>query len=112
MKKPRYPRSKYNAKRTKVGNITFHSKAEAMRWCELLLLQKAGKIEGLMRQRVYPLRVPIADGSVCIGSYVADFWYLEDGKEVIEDKKGFRTDIYRWKKKHFENQYGLLIRET
>lgn len=31
---------------------------------------------------------------------------------VVEDCKGFKTEIYLRSKKHFEAQYGIRIRET
>jgi hypothetical protein len=30
---------------------------------------------------------------------------------VVEDVKGFKTELYRWKKKHVEAQYGIEIVE-
>ena len=47
-----------------------------------------------------------------IGKYVADFVYIENDEEVIEDSKGYRTPLYRWKKKHVEAQYKRKIKET
>ena len=49
---------------------------------------------------------------ITIGHYVADFEYLEGDVRIVEDVKGMKTPLYRWKKKHFEAQYGLKIRET
>jgi hypothetical protein len=34
-----------------------------------------------------------------------------DWRHVVEDVKGFKTPLYRWKKKHVETQYGIEIRE-
>jgi hypothetical protein len=31
---------------------------------------------------------------------------------VVEDVKGMRTPMYRWKKKHVEAQYGITITEV
>lgn len=31
-------------------------------------------------------------------SYIADFSYWQDGKEIVEDVKGFKTPIYSLKK--------------
>ena len=47
-----------------------------------------------------------------IGQYVADFVYYENGQEVVEDVKGVRTPLYKWKRKHFAAHYGKEIRET
>ncbi len=45
---------------------------------------------------------------------VADFSYTDTrtGLVVVEDVKGFKTPLYRWKKRHVEAQYGFRILET
>lgn len=100
---------KYGAKRTEVDGITFASKAEAKRYQELKLLEKAGEINGLVLQPRFPLYVCGEE----IGKYIADFSYLKRGETIhtIEDVKGMRTPQYRWKRKHFQAQYGLEITE-
>lgn len=110
-------RSKYGAKRTVVDGITFASKAEAQRYCELRLQEQAGVIVALELQVKYPLYAPTqphVDASVEeIGSYVADFVYnrAADDVLVVEDVKGFRTPLYKWKAKHFKLQHGFPITE-
>ena len=46
-------------------------------------------------------------------SYVADFYYYDNklGCYVVEDTKGFRTDVYKLKKKMFEYKYNAIIKE-
>ena len=47
--------------------------------------------------------------------YIADFCYYDNelGKTIIEDTKGFKTDVYILKKKLFEYQNkDLTIREV
>ena len=113
-------RSKYHAVPTVVDGIRFASKAEARRFGELKLLQKAGKICELELQPRFKLYVSDPDGEeIKIGTYIADFSYLLLDKfgdnfstEVVEDVKGFRTDLYLWKKKHFEIQCGIKITEV
>jgi Protein of unknown function (DUF1064) len=100
--------SKYHAHQTTLDGMRFDSKKEASRWAVLRLLERAGEIRGLERQNEFPLKV---DG-VTIGLYRTDFTYYEHGQLVVEDCKGYRTALYRWKKRHFETQYKLLIRET
>ena len=124
---PRRPmRSKYGAVKTTVDGIRFDSKKEAVRYCELKLLEKAGEIEDLELQPVFPLLVPSTSGRVMraakaivqggtfqIGEYRGDFKYLDYKRgRIVEDVKGFKTPLYRWKKKHVEAQYGIQIRET
>lgn len=107
-------RSKYHAKKTTVDGITFDSKREADRYLVLKSMEEDGAIENLRRQIRYEL-VPAFDVD---GKhyrpvyYVADFTYRKDGKEVIEDVKGMRTDVYRLKSKLFAKRYGMSIKET
>lgn len=111
MRKPH----KYKAVRTEVDGLTFHSKKEARRYQELRLLEKAGEVRQLQ------LQVPIvlhagSDRRPSIGKYVADFMYEErigqDWCIRVEDVKGFKTPLYKWKKRHVEAQYGIQIREV
>ena len=44
---------KYRSKRTVVDGITFDSKKEANRYCELKLLEKSGEIKNLELQKKY-----------------------------------------------------------
>nr|UVN10413.1 MAG: protein of unknown function DUF1064 [Bacteriophage sp.] len=107
-------RSKYHAKRTSVDGTTFDSKREADRYLVLKSMEEDGAIEDLRRQVRYEL-VPAFDVD---GRhyrpvyYVADFVYREDGREVVEDVKGMRTDVYRLKSKLFARRYGKVIKET
>lgn len=101
-------RNKYGNKRTVVDGISFSSKREAQRWQELRLLQAAGQITLLRRQTRFALHV----NGVKIGSYVADFTYVQHGVLVVEDAKGMRLDLYKWKKRHFEAEYGRPIVEV
>lgn len=104
---------KYGAKPTEVDGIRFASQKEARRYQELKLLEKAGEIIGLELQPEFQLR---AKGGEKIGIYRPDFAYFAKARNgttwVIEDVKGFRTPLYRWKKKHVEAQYGIQIREV
>lgn len=103
---------KFNAKRTVIDGFTFASQAEARRYSELLLLQRARKLQNLELQPPFDLKVVGARGVVKIGRYVADFRYdLPNGESVVEDVKGMKTALYRLKKKHVEAQYGITITE-
>nr|UVX46400.1 MAG: protein of unknown function (DUF1064) [Bacteriophage sp.] len=107
-------RSKYHAKRTSVDGITFDSKREADRYLVLKSMEEDGAIEDLRRQVRYEL-IPAfdVDGKHYRPvSYVADFVYVENGKEVVEDVKGMRTDVYKLKSKLFARRYGKAIKET
>lgn len=101
-------RSKYNAKKTIVDDITFDSGKEASRYGDLMIMQRAGIISNLILQPPFDI---VMCGIKC-GSYRADFLYVEEGEAVVEDVKGFKTAMYRFKKKLVEAQYGFLIHET
>lgn len=96
-----------NTKLTVNGEI-FDSKKEYNRWCELKILERTGFIYDLKRQVVYEL-IPkqvekyerygkngnrLQDGERVIElpvRYIADFQYVQDGKTVVEDVKGYRN---------------------
>lgn len=105
---------KYGAKPTVVDGIRFASQKEAKRYGELKLLEKAGEIFDLRLQPEYDLCAWQNGNAPIIGKYRADFSYLDirTMRGVIEDVKGFRTELYRWKKKHVEAQYGITIAEV
>jgi len=95
-----------------VDGISFHSKREARRYRDLLLLIEAGEIqrEGFQLQPRFPCTV---NGQL-VCTYVADFAYkIADQDDVtIEDCKGYKTDLYKLKKKLVEAVYGITIKET
>lgn len=99
-------RQKYNAQPTVVDGIRFASKAEATRWQQLGLLERAGEITGICRQVRFPLEVC----GVKVTTYVADFVY-QDAKRgrVIEDVKGVSTPLFKLKRKMFEAIYQQEI---
>lgn len=84
---------KYGNKKIDVDGILFDSKKEARRYCELKLLQQAGEISDLQLQKEYEL-IPTQriDGKVVERAckYKADFAYMKDGQQVVEDVKGYR----------------------
>ena len=121
--------SKYKAKKTVVDGITFDSQKEAQRWCELRLLEKAGVIKNLQRQVPFEIIPPYTEvierygkkgqrlkdqiktiEKVCY--YKADFTYYENGKLVVEDTKGFKTEAYIMKRKLMLHKFGIRIKET
>lgn len=73
------------------GRIDFHrfmSRGEAVRWAQLLRLQRAGQISDLQRQVRFPLVTVTSTGKpIKFADYVADFTYTEDGETVREDYK-------------------------
>lgn len=105
--KKRQPRVR-NAQRTTVDGVTFDSKREAERWQQLRLQERAGAISNLRRQVPFALVV----NRMLICQYFGDFVYERDGREVVEDAKGMRTETYRLKKKLMLAIYGIEIEES
>lgn len=111
-------RSKYGAQPTTVDGIRFDSKKEATRYGELKLLLESRSIRNLELQPRFLLLVETpVHNDVKLGEYRGDFKYeelTETGGRwdlVVEDVKGFKTPLYRWKKKHVEAQYGITVVE-
>lgn len=103
--------SKYgNIKTTTSDGITHDSIKEANRWCELKLLERAGKIQHLQRQVKYAL-IPKQEGERAV-EYIADFVYRENGNLVVEDVKGKKTKDYIIKRKLMLWVHGIKIKET
>lgn len=102
--------NKYKTKKTIVDNITFDSKKEANRYCELRLLERAKVISNLQLQVTYIL-IPKSKYGRAI-KYVADFVYEENNQVIIEDVKGVKTPVYRLKKRLMAEQFGIAIKET
>ena len=128
-----WTKHKYRAIKTTVDGITFDSKKEAKRYTELKLLEKTGMITHLELQPTYQITV----NGVNICKYKADFRYFtvrQENREqytnskgewivptmtgdkegqIVEDVKGFKTPIYRLKKKLVEACYpGTQIKEV
>ena len=107
-------RSKFGNKKVTVNGITFDSRKEANRYQELVLLERAGQIQGLRRQERYVL-IPSQkiDGKVVERPvhYIADFAYMENGEWVVEDTKGFKTKDYIIKRKLMLWLCGIRIKE-
>lgn len=109
----RKPR-KYHNEKVAVSGITFDSKKEADRYCELLLLQRAGRISELQRQVKFKL-LPTQRGEQRTErpvTYIADFVYTQDGRVVVEDVKGMKTREYVIKRKLMKYFHGIEINEV
>lgn len=123
--------NKYRNKKIIVDGEVFDSNREYRRWCELKLLEKAGKISGLERQVKFVL-IPAQHeftgqyykrgkhkGEPKPGkllerevSYIADFVYFADVEQVVEDCKGIRTKEYILKRKLMLWIHGIRVKET
>lgn len=130
--------NKFGAKKVKdpfTGDV-FDSKAEHKRWCELTLLQRAGKLSNLRRQVKYELiptqreestevykagpqkGLPKPGAIIEKGvSYIADFVYTDaDGNLVVEDTKGLKRgaayDLFAIKRKLMLYVNGIRVKEV
>ena len=107
--------NKYKSRKVTVDGLVFDSRKEYIRWCELVLLQKAGQITELKRQVKYEL-IPSqkVGGKVAerACTYVADFVYTDNGKTIVEDTKGYKTKDYIIKRKLMLYVHGIRISEV
>ena len=102
--------NKYHTQKTTVGGIEFDSKKESKRFMELQYLEKAGKIKDLQRQVRFILQDGFIDrdgNKIRPISYLADYYYVQNGQKVVEDCKSpaTRTQVYLVKKKMFLFRY-------
>lgn len=123
-----------------VNGITYDSKKEYKRHQTLMLLEKAGEITDLQRQVRFNLipaqyetvetgelyKIGAKKGQpktkqICVEKavdYVADFVYTENGKQIVEDVKGYRnpsTSVYAYfvtKRKLMLYIHGIKVREV
>lgn len=113
--------SKFKNKRCEVDGILFASKRERERYLALKLRERAGEVRNLRTQVEY--RLEVRGALIC--KYRADFVYEERQHDprkpptertfwvaVVEDVKGFKTPVYRLKKKLMRACHGIELRET
>lgn len=102
---------KYRNKKTVRDGFTFDSKAEAIRYLELILRQRTGEISGLSLQHEFEL-IPKQAGERSV-KYKADFVYNENGEFVVEDvkSKATITPVYIIKRKLMLERHGIRIKE-
>jgi hypothetical protein len=105
---PEEKRSKYNNKKTRIDGILFDSKWEGERYCQLKTLERIGEISNLRLQVPYDLCV----NGMKICTYKADFVYIMNEKEVVEDAKGAITKEYALKRKMMKAIEGIDIFES
>ena len=108
---------KYHNTPTEVRNIKFQSKHEGERYCELMLMLKAGTITDLRLQVNFTLQegYTTPEGKrIRPIVYKADFTYWRQGVRVVEDAKSrpTKTKTYLMKKKMLQDKYGIEITEV
>lgn len=105
-----FKRTKYNNKKTNVNGILFDSKKEADRYVLLTHRADIGEVVDIHLQVPFVFAL---EGKKMF-TYKADFVYFDKvaNKIVVEDVKGFRTPLYKLKKKLIEQQHKIQITET
>lgn len=108
--------NKYKSKKTVVAGITFDSKAEARRYGELIILERAKHIQHLERQVSFVLAPSVKfDGAAKAKPalrYKADFKYFDvaKGKWIVEDVKGVITPLFRVKQHLMMSVHAIDVR--
>lgn len=97
--------AKYGNRKTLVDGVTFASAREAKRYGELKLLQRAGEISELSLQPKFELGI----NGVKVCAYHADFSYKCKGLVVVEDSKGFETQVFKLKRKLMKAVHGIEV---
>jgi len=108
---------KYRNQPTEVDGIRFPSKAEASRYQELKLLERAGEIKDLELQPKFTFWINGKFLTYDTGhkiTYTADFRYKEGEywEEIVEDKKGFMTQPTRIRLALMKAVNGIEVRIT
>lgn len=105
---PQNRRSKYNNQKIDYKGRIYDSKKEAARAQELDILKRVGEIKSWSPQPEF--KIEHRGVKICV--YRADFKVIyTDGRIEYEDVKGFKTDMYRLKKKLVAAFYGIEIKE-
>ena len=99
--------NKYGNEQVETEEGTFDSKLEYHTWLMLKDRQAQGEISNLRRQVRYPLHV----GGMLVTTYIADFVFTEEGREIEADAKGKATREYILKAKLMKACLGITIRE-
>ena len=107
--KPEKKRNKFGAIKSEVDGFTFDSKAEARRYSELRIREKAGEICELELQPRFVLQA--GDKGEVVGVYLGDFAYhdLRQKRRIVEDVKGQDTKLSAWKRRHVRAQFGINV---
>lgn len=108
--------NKYRNQKITIDGIIFDSLKEGGRYRVLKLLVKAKEIKDLELQKKFELQPAYTNANgkhIRAINYLADFYYYDNKLRcyVVEDTKGFRTDVYKIKKKMFEYKYNAIIKE-
>lgn len=100
-------RNKYKNKKVVYDDIQFDSIVEKDRYVYLKKKEEAGLIKNLELQKRYILqdKFTYKNKTIRAITYIADFYYIENDIEVVEDVKGVLTEVFKIKEKMFKNKY-------
>jgi hypothetical protein len=103
-------KSKYRNKKTPNADGTISdSRKEARIDAQMMLLKNSKNVASVKRKRKFPLVV--RDKLIC--TYICDWEVIYcNGRQEVYDAKGFKTSVYRLKKKLMEALYGITIIEV
>lgn len=120
-------KNKYNNHKVECDGHLFDSEKERDRYIVLKQKQRRGEIFSLTLQKKFLLTEAIfVDDKGRIvdrytkgrklyakkSEYTCDFfYYTKNGNPVIEDVKGYKTDLYNLKKKVLAQFYGMIVKE-
>ncbi len=101
--------SKYGNRKTEYAGNVYDSRKEAAYAAELDMLKRAEDPAQRVTEYERQVSFDIIVGKQKICRYVADFVVMyADGRREVVDVKGFKTAIYKLKKKMFEACYPHL----
>lgn len=107
-------KNKLNNSKHELDGLKFDSKKEMERYSDLKQMERAGLISDLRCQVPYTV-IPAYKGIQRECKYIADFAYIQDGKEVVEDVKGWRGGatyyVFKIKKKLMYHVFGIEVKE-
>ena len=103
-------KSKFQSVECIVDGIRFQSRLEARRYTQLKQMEKEGVIRNLVLQPRFLIQEKFKDpytGKIYQPiHYIGDFLYVADGcQQVVEEIKGFATEVFRLKFKLVIHKY-------
>ena len=104
------PRSKLQSIECTVDGINFQSRLEARRYTQLKQMEKEGVIHNLVLQPKFLIQEKFEDPYTHKKyqpiHYIGDFLYVAEGcQQVVEEIKGFATEVFRLKFKLVIHKY-------
>jgi hypothetical protein len=114
LKIPEAPKRKFHNRPGRLDGIAFDSQLELRRYAYLVHVEMAGLLEDLKVHPTFDLygaggRAPGTGDPVPVGVYEADFSYIDERGQVVEDTKGVVLPLYTLKRNLFLANYPQLV---